>query len=1442
MVFLNDTTTYDVVTAKRLVSTIAIGTAPLSVTSTTLVSNLNADLLDGQEGSWYSNITARLGYTPVNKAGDTGVGVIQFNTGIELGLTGDNVSSAPYIDFHYNSGSMLGRDYNVRIINDVDKELRFSAINAADNVATTPILKVFGGGSTWYTVYHSGNLPAASLTGSGTVGTIPLWTTSTTNLGDSIIVQRSATQIGINVTDFEAIPDNATGGNKLLLGLSGTDEYSLGVGNSALLFNSASKFIWRNTVGGNKTAMQWTPNDLAQPADPVGEESNGILDISGDLRVNQKIVSHGPYCLFVSASLPYRQITNTSCGYWDTAYTHSQIVTGNPHGTTAANVGAEPTLPTCPTDNYILSSLANGTKSWVAQNSMPSVVSVSQGGTGATTLTAHGVLIGNGTSAVAITAAGTAGQLLKSGGASADPTWATIGYADVGALAAGGKAADSSLLNAAADSTTATANTIVKRTSGAGIVATTFTTGTAGTNQVAIGGDANNSKISLVDGTSGPYIDFSTDIRIIRNAARTLEILNPTTPGSYPYLKVSDGTNHWLVIHEGNKATYTEAPLGTPAGNGYLLASTTGGTRSWVSNTAGTVGAEPALGNPSVTGYVLSSTTGGTRSWVAQTSVPAVIGLSQGGTNNNNSPAYTSGKFLAYDGSKLASTSYDNASFLGATAKAADSSLLNAVAEAVVATASTIVKRGTSGEITGSSINTGTAGTNSTVLGGDGSNSKLSLVDGTPYIDFGTTVRLIRDGTNALTIRHPSTGTTPTLRLYNGAAYTDFATQSWVGTNYEPAFGVLSVAKGGTNNTAFTTGKFVASNGAGLASTTYDASSFIAAGAMGSYLPLAGGTMSGVILGVAGTSTAPSFTFTGSGGNTCGTFYAGTSSLGYGAGATHLWYCNGVLRQSIASDGSTMHQGACTFYAPGGTTNYYSINYSTNADLSTNSGAIYFKPATGITKVFGSSGTNAVTVSHNNTDGTVSSNGWLSLTGTSGISLGCSMQPGTDNSYYLGGQSCRFVSGYFSGGLYCSLAGNSAAYTGITASGLTASGDVWLTPASGGTKCYVAGTQSTLAVYSQSGGSYYLSLTHNNSYAQITSGLGDLYLMPATGVVRQYTPGVNSALVIYGSGGSNNVTLTHDNGNGWLSTSAGVIFYSPANGVNYFYKYGATSQITTFSSDVAQTLTMYQDTANAVFSNTLGSFVMYPTSGYVIINKSSVANYLQIYSSNNTDYIKLGAGALTFTGNLTLQSTGGYVYTYGHLTPQSDASFQLGTGSNRWTSLYLSGNLNTATSTTASAVTAIHAKCGGTALYDASQAQVRTFLGLQTPAYTAFSGSGSSGVAYGDHSHSYVGGGGVAYYFATWASSSTLDSAPMSYDGSYCYMARRLHTGSYAIYVTGVNSYSDIAIGSSGTYYHNGNVGATGSVTVVTGLSYNGYGYATGCTTTTLNFSGGIRY
>jgi hypothetical protein len=58
-------------------------------------SGLDADLLDGQDSSYYVNIPARLGYTPANKAGDTFSGPIRRDAGYYL----DFQSSNPILNF-----------------------------------------------------------------------------------------------------------------------------------------------------------------------------------------------------------------------------------------------------------------------------------------------------------------------------------------------------------------------------------------------------------------------------------------------------------------------------------------------------------------------------------------------------------------------------------------------------------------------------------------------------------------------------------------------------------------------------------------------------------------------------------------------------------------------------------------------------------------------------------------------------------------------------------------------------------------------------------------------------------------------------------------------------------------------------------------------------------------------------------------------------------------------------------------------------------------------------------------------------------------------------------------------------------------------------------------------------------------------------------------------
>lgn len=95
------------VTGTRLISSIATGTAPLSITSTTLVSNLNSDLLDGQHGSYFENRdTTAVGFsggtlTLTRAAGNLTVGL----DGRYLPLTGGALTGTISIDTSGSTGS-----------------------------------------------------------------------------------------------------------------------------------------------------------------------------------------------------------------------------------------------------------------------------------------------------------------------------------------------------------------------------------------------------------------------------------------------------------------------------------------------------------------------------------------------------------------------------------------------------------------------------------------------------------------------------------------------------------------------------------------------------------------------------------------------------------------------------------------------------------------------------------------------------------------------------------------------------------------------------------------------------------------------------------------------------------------------------------------------------------------------------------------------------------------------------------------------------------------------------------------------------------------------------------------------------------------------------------------------------------------------------------------
>jgi hypothetical protein len=208
------------------------------------------------------------------------------------------------------------------------------------------------------------------------------------------------------------------------------------------------------------------------------------------------------------------------------------------------------TLPTTAgTNNYVLTTNGSGVSSW-AQVSLTAGVTgtlpVGNGGTGQTTLTIHGVLIGNAAGAISTTSAGTAGQFLVSQGASADPTWTTATFPTTAGPVGTILRSDGTnwVATTATYPATTTAGTLIVSASANTITSSaTPTLGVAGT---AAG------TISLSGVTSG-VVTLQT-----ANAAGTWSLTLPTSGGTSGYLLQTDGTgiSSWFNLF-GTANTWT---------------------------------------------------------------------------------------------------------------------------------------------------------------------------------------------------------------------------------------------------------------------------------------------------------------------------------------------------------------------------------------------------------------------------------------------------------------------------------------------------------------------------------------------------------------------------------------------------------------------------------------------------------------------------------------------------------------------------------------------------------------------------------------------------------------------------------------------------------------------------------------------------------------------
>lgn len=239
-------------------------------------------------------------------------------------------------------------------------------------------------------------------------------------------------------------------------------------------------------------------------------------------------------------------------------------------GTGLVVLGTSPTLTTPNLGTPSVLTLTNAT-------GLP----VAGGGTGASTLTDAGVLIGNGTGVVQATSAGTSGQVLTSNGIGVDPTFQTV--AGAGDVAGPASATDNALSRFDGTTGKTIQNSAATLDDSGNLTATSFIGSGAsltGLGDVDGPGSSTDNTLPRFDSTTGKIIQGSGVVVDDSNNMSGVATLDLTTP---------------LAVAEGGSGAATFTDGGVLIGNGTsALQATSAGTSGQVLTSNGT-GVDPTF-------------------------------------------------------------------------------------------------------------------------------------------------------------------------------------------------------------------------------------------------------------------------------------------------------------------------------------------------------------------------------------------------------------------------------------------------------------------------------------------------------------------------------------------------------------------------------------------------------------------------------------------------------------------------------------------------------------------------------------------------------------------------------------------------------------------------------------------------------------------------------
>jgi len=223
--------------------------------------------------------------------------------------------------------------------------------------------------------------------------------------GADVTVAGDLTVTGNDIKSSSATALTLAGADVTVAGdltVTGNDIKSSG-GTTALTLSGANVTVAGNlTVSGTTTTVNSTTLSVTDPLVFVGNDNNATDAV--DIGLFGMYDTSGTQDLFSGL------FRDASDGKWK-LFRDSQTAP-----TTTVNTAA-----TGYTVATLVANLEGGTVS-----SLTSAITVPNGGTGAATFTANGVLFGGGTSAIGATAVGTAGQALLSGGSGVAPSFGNI--------------------------------------------------------------------------------------------------------------------------------------------------------------------------------------------------------------------------------------------------------------------------------------------------------------------------------------------------------------------------------------------------------------------------------------------------------------------------------------------------------------------------------------------------------------------------------------------------------------------------------------------------------------------------------------------------------------------------------------------------------------------------------------------------------------------------------------------------------------------------------------------------------------------------------------------------------------------------------------------------------------------------------------------------------